>query len=51
MLKQKKRKSLTNTIDYACLLKRKSAEHKETMEISKPSNAGNFSDVEFEPSD
>lgn len=47
----KKRKSLTNTIDYACLLKRKSAEHKETMEISKPSNAGNFSDVEFEPSD
>ncbi|SPJ12435.1 nuclear formin-like protein [Plasmodium sp. DRC-Itaito] len=50
-VESKKRKSLTNTIDYACLLKRKSAQHKETMEICKRSNSGKFSDVEFESSD
>ncbi|KYN95648.1 nuclear formin-like protein [Plasmodium gaboni] len=47
----KKKKSLTNTIDYACLLKRKSAEHNEAKQICKQTNSGKFSDVEFELSD
>ncbi|CRG95558.1 nuclear formin-like protein, putative [Plasmodium gallinaceum] len=46
----KKRKSLTNTVDYACKIKRKSLEHEKKKFIKKES-LENICEVEFELSD